>query len=167
MNAPLPIAVRPTEPGDIPALTAIINAIIAIGGTTAYEEPFGTADLERKLLTGPNCLCSHTAIDRRDGSPAGFQYMALNPALPANWGDIATFARPAPKLPGVGTALFAATLAFAGAHGLVAINATIRADNTSGLAYYARMGFADYDVIKSVPLRDGTQVDRIMKRFDL
>lgn len=44
-------------------------------------------------------------------------------------------------------------------------NATIRADNAGGLAYYARMGFQDYAVARGVPLADGTPVDRISRRY--
>ncbi|MEM9148767.1 MAG: GNAT family N-acetyltransferase, partial [Pseudomonadota bacterium] len=51
--------------------------------------------------------------------------------------------------------------------GLIALNATIRADNRVGLAYYSRMGFQDYAVRPAVPLADGSPVDRISKRFDL
>jgi hypothetical protein len=47
------------------------------------------------------------------------------------------------------------------------INATIRADNTGGLAYYAKMGFETYGITKDVPLLDGTPVDRINKRFQV
>ncbi|MBP1887174.1 ribosomal protein S18 acetylase RimI-like enzyme [Ensifer mexicanus] len=66
---------------------------------------------------------------------------------------------------GAGTALFAAAKAHAREAGLEAINATIRADNAGGLAYYAKMGFIDYKVEKAVPLKDGQPVDRISKRY--
>lgn len=160
-----PIPVRATEPADMAALTAIINAIIAIGGTTAYEDPFTEDRLAALLLDDPRLICCHTALDPADGAPAGYQVLKRHPDLPPGWGDIATFARVEPKLPGVGRALFAATSAFARAQGLVAINATIRADNESGLGYYGRMGFEDYAVAKAVPLKDGTPVDRISTRF--
>lgn len=161
------IPVRPTQPADIPALTAMINRIIAIGGTTAYETPFSEADLVTKLLDDTRLVCCHTAFDPVQGTPAGYQVLKTHPELPEGWGDIATFARPEPKLPGVGTALFAATTGFARSHGLIAINATIRGDNAGGLAYYAKMGFIDYAVAKAVPLSDGTPVDRISKRYDV
>lgn len=61
--------------------------------------------------------------------------------------------------------LFQATLAAAEELGLEFINATIRADNVGGLAYYTRMGFEPYDRLLQVPLLDGTPVDRIKKRF--
>ena len=66
-----------------------------------------------------------------------------------------------------GTALFERTKAAARALGLVAIGATIRADNHSGLPFYEKMGFRTYDVARAVPLGDGTPVDRIRKRYDL
>jgi len=167
MTAPAPIPVRPTEAADIAALTAIINAIIAIGGTTAYEDPFTEERLAAHLLDDPRLICCHTAHNPIDGMPVGYQVLKSHPDLSSDWGDIATFARPEPKLPGTGRALFAATSAFARAQGLMAINATIRADNESGLGYYGKMGFEDHAVTRAVPLRDGTPVDRISKRLVL
>jgi hypothetical protein len=51
--------------------------------------------------------------------------------------------------------------------GFLEINAQIRADNLPGMAYYAAMGFAPFDMVKAVPLKDGTPVDRMIKRYDL
>lgn len=68
---------------------------------------------------------------------------------------------------GIGSALFAATRKAAVAAGRAAINAMIHADNAGGLAYYTRIGFRNHGVERAVPLRDGTQIDRIVKRFDL
>ena len=67
----------------------------------------------------------------------------------------------------MGTQLFAATRERARSLGLQAINATIRADNAGGLAFYHRMGFVDHHVDKDVPLKSGRPVDRISKRFPL
>ena len=52
-------------------------------------------------------------------------------------------------------------------YGREAINATIRADNAGGLAFYTKQGFVDYGVTPAVPLADGTPVDRVHKRFSL
>ena len=68
---------------------------------------------------------------------------------------------------GVGSALLDATTARAREIGLTAINATIRGDNTGGLTFYSRMGFIDHEIVPAVPLKDGTPVDRIRKRFAL
>lgn len=72
-----------------------------------------------------------------------------------------------PKIPGVGTTLFAATLAAAEERNIEVINATIRADNTGGLAYYEKMGFRTYNMLEKVPLNDGTPVDRIQKQYQV
>lgn len=68
---------------------------------------------------------------------------------------------------GVGAALFALTVEAAGAAGINTIDATIRADNAGGLAFWSRLGFVDYAVLRARPLKDGTPMDRITKRFDL
>jgi L-amino acid N-acyltransferase YncA len=63
--------------------------------------------------------------------------------------------------------LFAMTCNRARALGLLAINASIRADNAGGLAFYQKQGFIDHDIIKGVPLKSGMRVDRIVKRYSL
>ena len=97
----------------------------------------------------------------------GFQGVSINQSLPMGWVDIGTFTLQDRAVRGVGTALFAATRAAVSALGFSVINATIRADNVPGLAYYAKMGFRDYKVDRDVPLTDGRLVDRINRRFDL
>ena len=87
--------------------------------------------------------------------------------LPDNWADISTFARVTGKIVGVGTVLFLNTQIVARKSGVIAINATIRADNVGGLAYYDKMGFETYHVHKDIPLSEGTQVDRIAKRHTI
>jgi len=159
------LTVRPFQPGDAPALTEILNAIIAVGGTTAYTAPLSVEDLRRKHLDGPTVLCCHTVLDA--DQPAGFQVLNANPTLPEGWGDIASFTRQNPPLRGAGTALFQATQTKARALRLVALNATIRADNVPGLSYYTKMGFADRDRVHDVALGDGTRVDRVRKTYPL
>lgn len=162
-----PIRIRTAAPADAPELCGLLNEIIEIGGTTAYELPLTVEAFEAQFLSGPDVLSCLVAEDPRDGRLLGFQALERNDALSDGWGDIATFARARPKRQGVGSALFAATRKRAEALGLVALNATIRADNAGGLAYYARMGFEDYAVTEGRPLRDGTPVDRISKRLRL
>jgi len=159
--------IRPGRSDDAPPLTRLLNEIIAAGGTTAMEEALTEDGFAAYFLTGPDVLCCHVAELNATGEPVGFQAVCHYPDLPAGWGDIATFARRAPKLPGIGTALFPRTVAAAGSRSLIAINAAIRADNTGGLAYYDKMGFRTYRTLAAVPLRDGTPVDRILKRYDL
>ncbi len=151
---------------DIPEMCQLINEIIEIGGTTAHEELFDEERFAEHFLSERKLISCIVAVDQND-TIAGFQAAEMHPGLPEDWADIATFARVSPKTPGVGTALFAATRKAVEAGGFVAINATIRADNESGLSFYKKMGFETYGVRKNVPLSDGTEVDRINKRFIL
>lgn len=155
--------VRKAAPSDAAELAALLNDIIRAGGTTAIETELTPDEFDDWFISGPHPLACHVA--EADGLLYGFQSLSRYGDPPPGWADIATFARTAPKKPGVGTALFAATLAAAEALGLKVINATIRADNVSGLGYYGKMGFEDYDRLVGVPLRDGTLVDRVKKRF--
>jgi GNAT superfamily N-acetyltransferase len=158
------LRVRPVAPGDLEPLRAVLNAIIAAGGTTAYEEPFSAAAMGAYLFHDPSLAQVFVVLDA-EGRPAGFQRLATDPGLPAGWLAIGTFTRRDPLLPGAGRALFAASRDWAAAAGVVAIDATIRADNAGGLAFYAAMGFEDYHVTPGVPLRDGRPVDRISKAY--
>ena len=158
------LVIRSVTPDDIHEMCELLNEIIDVGGTTANETPFTEEEFEQHYLSAKNLLCCFVAVDK-ENTIAGFQTMGLHPKLPENWSDIATFARIKPKVPGVGTALFERTKSFAEQAGIVAINATIRADNKGGLAYYKKMGFEKYLENKAKLLNDGTPVDRVSKRY--
>lgn len=157
-------AIRPVTSADAGALADLINPVIRAGGTTALEREFTAPALDAAYLTGPGVYCCYVAEDEI-GALAAFQTLGRDPGLPGDVGDIATFAAVARQQGGAGSALFAVTAAKARELGLSAINATIRADNTGGLAFYTRQGFTDHTVTKAVPLQDGTPVDRVHKRF--
>lgn len=158
--------VRQAISKDSVSLCPILNEIIAIGGTTALETPLSVIEFDDYLLSGGDCVVCFIA-ETLTGEALGFQSLLRNSKLPAGWGDIATFTRREPRRPGIGTALFQNTVAFARNLGLVAINATIRSDNYSGIPYYEKMGFETYAVARGVPLKDGTPVDRISKSYSL
>lgn len=159
-------SVRPVTSADAPALAQLLNAVIRAGGTTALETEFTPEALDAAYLTGPEVHCCHVALDDA-GELTAFQTLGRYPGLPEDIGDIATFAALDRKQSGAGSALFAATKARARELGHSAINATIRADNTGGLAFYTKLGFSDHGVSPGVPLSDGTPVDRVHKRFAL
>ncbi len=158
------INVRPARSEDVPALCAFLNEIIRIGGTTAHEAPFTHESFTAHFLASPGFVSCFVAEDGA-GRPCAFQALEHWDGLPDGWADIGTFARPHARVRGAGSALFAATRAHASDAGFKAINATIRADNVAGLAYYGKMGFIDYKIDKAVPLEDGRPVDRISKRY--
>lgn len=162
------LILRPATATDAPEMAALLNEIIAIGGTTAYEDSFDAQTMRASYMAAPNLLCCTVA--ETGGALAGFQGLfhptEVDP-MPEGWAFIATFARVGGAGRGVGRALFGETLRLARAAGIKTIDATIRADNASGLGYYARLGFVDYDRLRAVPLKNGTPVDRIRKRFEV
>lgn len=159
------LTIREATEADAGELVALLNEIVRQGGTTAIEEQLSQADFALWFLSGPDCVACHVAV-LPDASIAGFQALARSQALPEDWVSIATFTR-RPRVPGVGSALFPVTRDFARHSAVTMINATIRADNVGGLAYYAKLGFVDYSVAAGVALSDGTPVDRISKRYAL
>lgn len=158
--------IRQTTTGDAPALCRILNEIIAIGGTTAMETPLSVTEFDEVFLTGRECIVCFLA-ESLQGEALGFQSLTRNSKLPDAWADIATFTRREPRTPGVGAALFKRTVEFARHAGLIAINATIRADNHSGIPYYEKMGFNTYSITGGVPLKSGAPVDRTSKQYVL
>lgn len=156
--------IRLATPSDAPALADILNAVIAIGGTTAYQTPRDAAYFDP--FFGKDAKVFLHLAETNEGLQ-GMQW--IEPLDPPNThiGGIATFARPGTAQRGIGTALFEVTKAACVAAGYTKIYAKIRADNTGGLAYYAKMGFRDHLRDAAVPLDDGTPVDRITKRLIL
>lgn len=147
-------------------MAALLNEIIAIGGTTAFEDPVSATDIIAWYIENAQLFCCHVAVDDAD-KIAGFQSLESDADDVEKIGYIATFARQTPVVKGIGTALFQSITETARHLGVREISAKIRADNTPGLAYYSKMGFQDCDVVRAVPLKDGTPVDRIVKQFML
>ena len=156
------VRIRLATAADAAALAGILNPIILAGGTTGIEDVLDPATLAHWFIDGPDVIVCHLA--EAAGHALGFQSLSRYGDLPRGWADIGTFARQ-PRT-GTGTALFAATRAAACTAGITAINATIRADNAGGLAFYRGLGFTPYRTTPAVPLRDGTPVDRLHHRFE-
>lgn len=155
--------IRKAAPSDATELAGLLNEIIRAGGTTALETELTADAFDDWFISGQYALACHVA--EASGKLFGFQSLSLFGDPPPGWADIATFARVTPRMKGVGTALFPATRKVAEGIGLKAINATIRADNVSGLAYYEKMGFETYHRVERLPLSDGTPVDRVKKHY--
>jgi hypothetical protein len=148
----------------IPLLN-ILNTIIEAGGTTAFETPLSIEEFNDHFLTGDDVLVCFVAEEVVSNHVVGFQGLSRNQDLPESWSDIWTFTKRVPNFHGAGTALFGKTAIFASDLKLTANNATIRTDNQGGIAYYEKMGFETYKVVRGVPLKDGTPIDRVSKRY--
>ncbi|MFN5998411.1 MAG: GNAT family N-acetyltransferase [Paracoccaceae bacterium] len=153
--------VRIATPADATGMTALLNAVIAAGGTTAHETPMTAAEVQGHFIDGPGVLSS--VVAEEEGRIIGWQSVGW-------WHDdphIGTFVLPGLQAKGVGSALFAPTLAKLRGGDVDRIIAWIRADNVPGLTYYARIGFRDIGGDPGFALKDGRTVGRIHRRFDL
>ncbi|MFG5379981.1 GNAT family N-acetyltransferase [Yoonia sp. R2-816] len=161
--------IRDATAADAAQMTAILNEIIALGGTTAHQRPFDEDRMLHHYIAPSDPLSCQVAEDQ--GAILGFQYLGWPDPdegyMPEHWAIIASFVASSAAGKGVGQHLFAATKAVAIKAGVKTIDATIRADNVPGLRYYSGLGFTDYDRLIGIPLRDGTVVDRVRKRYDL
>jgi L-amino acid N-acyltransferase YncA len=152
---------RPAGLDDVPGMAIVLNAVIAIGGTTAHEVAKTDDQIRSDYVTGTDVLSSIVADE--SGRILGWQAVEF-------WqgeGHIGTFVQPGLQAKGIGAGLFAATLAALEGAAISCIIASIRADNVPGLAYYARIGFRDIAQDPDFALSDGQVVGRVHRRFDL
>lgn len=146
------INVRPARPFDAGAMAALLNAIIARGGTTALTEPVTGAQLRGWMAEADIWHVAET-----DGEVLGFQWIGRHASLPEGACDIATFVAVGSHGLGVGSRLFEATRTAAKAAGYAWIAARIAPYNEGGQAYYRSRGFEDWR----------TTGEKVIKRFDL
>ncbi len=149
-----------------PDLCSMLNTIIRAGDTTALEQEFSPDAFVEQFVMGKHVKSSFTLL-MPDGSPIGFQVLTSDYSGDERWADIGTYTDQIRKVKGGGTHLFVRTLAAAREFDLSHIRAVVRADNAAGLAYYAKIGFINFDIFKGVPLSNGMRVDRICKRLVL
>ena len=135
------LRVREAVPGDVPAVGALLDALVAAGLRTRAA---GVAAARDDYVENPRrILCS--VAEGPDGV-VGLQILtrawAGNPYdAPVGQGIVGTHVHPRAHGLGAGRALFARTREAARAAGLDRIEAYIQTSNTQGHGYYAAMGF--------------------------
>lgn len=160
------ITIRRAGVLDARQMAELLNAIIRKGGTTAHTTPVSRDTILEWMDRAPERSAWHVA-EEDTGNILGFQFLEPHPDLPPEACDIASFVRLGQTGLGVGSKLFEASRKAAKDLGYLWINATIRADNTGGLAYYQSRGFETYAHHPQQRLTNGAIVDKISKRFDL
>lgn len=143
------ILTRPAHRSDAESMCQLLNAIILEGGTTAHREPFSEKKMIEAYIEAPLGIACTVAVE--GDSVLGFQSLEWcdpnwtgDHAFLPDWTVIATYVEQAAHGRGIGRLLFAETINAAKAADVKTIDATIRHENTGGLAYYNRMGFVDY-----------------------
>jgi L-amino acid N-acyltransferase YncA len=155
------VIVRPAMSEDAAGMAAVLNAVIALGGTTAHEVPKTVTEVRTGYVTGPDVLSAVVCEDA--GTIIGWQSVEMYNGDP----HIGTFVQPGVQAKGIGGAMFDLTCRILRDKGITYIIAHIRADNVPGLAYYARIGFRDIGQDPDFALSNGRKVGRIHRRFDL
>lgn len=160
------ITIRRAGALDARDMAELLSAIIRKGGTTAHTAEVTRTTILAWMARDPDRSAWHVAEDQ-DGRILGFQFVEPHPDLPPEACDIASFVRVGQTGLGVGSNLFEASRRAAKELGYSWINATIRADNSGGLAYYQSRGFETYAHHPDETLADGTRVAKVSKRYDL
>lgn len=160
------ITIRPAQPADAENMSALLNQIIEIGGTTALLTPQTPEDLRDWMGKHGARASWHVAVDET-GRILGQQSAEPHEKLPHDAADIASFVHIDAVGKGVGTSLFAATCTRIRTLGYTWLNASIRSDNASGLSYYTKMGFVDWKIEPDARIADGRITGKTHKRFDL
>jgi L-amino acid N-acyltransferase YncA len=153
--------IRRAMAADAAGMTAVLNAVIAVGGTTAHEHPKTEGQVREGYVTGGDVLSS--VVCDEGGEIVGWQSVEMSDGDP----HIGTFVRPGLQARDAGAAMFSLTCQTLRDQGVGYVIAFIRADNVPGLAYYARIGFRDIGQDPDYALGDGSVVGRVHRRFDL
>jgi GNAT superfamily N-acetyltransferase len=124
-------------------MSAVLEELVAAGERTNRSDP---EFVELHYIEHPSRLHCVLAIDD-DDRVLGFQSLKRafpdNPyGTPVGWGIIGTHVRPSAARRGIGSQLFAATIAGARKAELPAIEAYIGEGNAAALAYYEAIGFS-------------------------
>lgn len=159
------ITIRPAHITDAHAMCDVINPLIVEGTTTAHRTLFDAKRAVAHYIEPEDYISCQVAVSAN--RLVGFQSLQWRDrdGLPDRTAEIASFVAHDQHGRGIGHLLFAATLEAARKAKVVVIDATIRADNVPGLAFYSKLGFIDHTLHKQRPLSDGTLVDRVQKLF--
>lgn len=133
------MTLRPARASDLPAMAALLDAVIAEGDKTAFEGPMTAAQMDGLFLSGATCRGCMVALG--DGRLLGFQGLDAQYMPGTGWADISSFVAAEARGLGVGGALWQATRQDAAARGLNGLRAVIRSVNTGAQGYYRRCGF--------------------------
>ncbi|SDG26329.1 GNAT family N-acetyltransferase [Alloyangia pacifica] len=152
------ITIRRATPADVPALSRLLQALVAARKRTARTDE---AFVLSHYVANPDGISCFVA-EESGGALLGLQSMKRTAegnsyGTPAGWGFIGTHVSPNAARRGVGSGLFRATLEAAQAAGVPAIEAYIGAGNSEGQAYYEALGFRTWRAPEG----------SVCKRFDL
>ncbi|MEO3998212.1 GNAT family N-acetyltransferase [Mesorhizobium sp. CAU 1732] len=136
------IRAREASPEDAAAMCAVINPLIAKGGSTAHRNPFDTARMISHYIAPPTGIACVVAVDGE--TVVGFQSVSWSGEPALGEAAVGSFVAMEQHGRGIGRIMFRETLDRAKAAGVRTIDATIRKENVSGRAFYRKLGFVPY-----------------------
>lgn len=158
----MPVRIRRATVDDAAAIAGLLNAVIAEGRLTAFDQPFSVED-ERQFIRqlGPRSVL-HLATD--NGAILGLQSidrLSLWASSMDHVATLGTWLKPEARGRGLGPMLFGHSVAFARAHGYSKIVIQVLAVNSRALSFYRGLGFRDIGVAKDHVRLGGTLYDEI------
>jgi L-amino acid N-acyltransferase YncA len=156
--------IRAVQESDAPAISEMLNAIIATGKYTILEGPF-TPQAELEFIQSFPESGVFLVAEREDGKILGLQDVSPT----SSWsnamrhlGDIATFIAMDAQGQGVGRELAHATFAAARAKGFEKLIATIRGDNPRAIGFYVSQGFKIVGTMRRHAIVNGQYIDEVI-----
>jgi phosphinothricin acetyltransferase len=158
--------IRPATSADVPAIAAIMNQVIAETTITVTSVLKSHADVAA-MITDRRALGYDTFVADHDGIKGYATYAQFRPSP----GYLRTMEHslalsPAAHGLGFGRALMHAVESNAAAAGAHVMIAAITADNTTSIAFHARLGYAQAGLLPQVGYKFGRYHDLVlMQKF--
>jgi L-amino acid N-acyltransferase YncA len=155
--------IRAVQESDAPAISEMLNAIIATGKYTILEPV--TPEIQLEFIQGFPKRGVFLVAERDDGKILGLQDVSPS----SSWsnamrhlGDIATFIAMDAQGQGVGRALAQSTFAAARAKGFEKLIAVIRGDNPRAIGFYVSQGFKIVGTMRRHAIVNGQYIDEVI-----
>ena len=143
----MPLTTRPARPADATQMTELLNDIIAIGGTTAHEEPFDPDGMLHVYIIPERHIS--TFVAELDGAIVGFASLHETPVphRPTAVGRITAIAvLPDTRGTGAGRALVKAAEAYFVAKGIARLEVTSGENHAAAHPFYRHLGYMDQGI---------------------
>lgn len=159
MTADTPVAVRPAEPRDAPAIARIYNEGIETRLATFETEPRTPGDIEQRIAAGEPMI-----VAERSGAVVGFASVLpySDRCVYQGVGEYTVYVARGARGARVGSALMRRLVADAEARGLYKLIGKILADNDSSRALARRHGFREMGLHRRHGRLDGAWRDVVV-----
>ncbi|MGO4447956.1 N-acetyltransferase family protein [Phyllobacterium sp. TAF24] len=162
--------IRPAQPSDLPAITAIYRDAVLYGTATYEIEPPDLTEMTRRFHTitsdgFPYCVAEI------NGVVAGYAYASYFRTRPAYWWSVedSIYIAPEAKGKGIGKALLQRLIVDCTALGFRQFIAVIGDghDSSASVRLHASCGFKHSGIIKGSGFKHGRWLDTVLMQLDM